>query len=121
MLGFRYAKANNIASVEQYPYTAREGKCKQPTGDGGGSILSSAVRERLNGNENRLKDILASYGPVAVAINAANSLTNYRSGVYQNKNCPKALNHAVLLCGYGYDRKTKLDYWLVKNSWVGVE
>lgn len=118
MLAFRYAKTNSIVSANQYPYTAREGKCNRPAGDNSASILKSAVRERLNGNENRLKDIVANYGPVAVAINAANSLTNYKSGVYQNPKCPKALNHAVLLCGYGYDQKTKLDYWLVKNSWV---
>ena len=25
--------------------------------------------------------------------------------------------HAVLAVGYGTDEKTKMDYWLVKNSW----
>lgn len=80
--------------------------------------ISSAVRETLKGNENRLRDIVATYGPVAVAINSAKSLTNYRSGVYTNPKCPKLLNHAVVLVGYGTDKKTKLDYWLVKNSWV---
>jgi C1A family cysteine protease len=81
----------------------------------------SAVRENLNGNENRLRDILATYGPVAVAINSAKSLTNYKSGVYTNPKCSKVLNHAVVLVGYGTDTKRKLDYWLVKNSWVSFE
>lgn len=75
-------------------------------------------RESLNGNENRLKDLVGTFGPVAVAINAAQSLTNYKSGIYQNPKCSKRVNHAVLLVGYGTDNKTKLDYWLIKNSWV---
>lgn len=116
MLAFRYVKINGLTSSDQYPYTGRAGKCRQTKSSG--NILTSAVRERLNGNENRLKDIVAAYGPVTVAINAARSLTNYRSGVYQNPTCSKTPNHAVLIVGYGNDQKSKLDYWLVKNSWV---
>lgn len=116
MLAFRYVKLNGLTSAAQYPYTARQGTCKQQANSP--PVITSATRERLNGNENRLKEIVANYGPVSVAINAAKSLTNYKSGVYQNPQCSKAINHAVLLVGYGYDQKTKLDYWLVKNSWV---
>lgn len=118
MLAFRFIKSNGIASAEKYPYKGKQGQCKKTT-DTETSIVS-AIRERLNGNENRLRDIVANYGPVAVAINAAKTLSNYKSGVYSNPKCPKALNHAVLLVGYGYDEKTKLDYWLVKNSWVNL-
>lgn len=116
LLAFRYIKSNGIASADKYPYKGKQGQCKNIPDTA--TSITSAVRERLNGNENRLRDIVANYGPVAVAINAAKTLSNYKSGVYSNPKCPKALNHAVLLVGYGYDEKTKLDYWLVKNSWV---
>lgn len=115
LLAFRYIKTNGLTSADKYPYTGTQGRCKQATSTQIG--VSSAVREQLRGNENRLKDIVANYGPVTIAINAAKSFVNYKSGVYTNPKCPKALNHAVLLVGYGYDQKTKLDYWLVRNSW----
>lgn len=116
LLAFRFIKTNGITTANEYPYAGRQGRCKKAS-DSSVGILS-AVRENLNGNENRLKDIVATHGPVAVSINAAKTLTNYKSGVYTNPKCPKILNHAVILAGYGTDSKTKLDYWLVKNSWV---
>jgi C1A family cysteine protease len=115
LLAFRFMKTNGITTADKYPYIGRQGRCVKASSS---DVGVSAVREILNGNESRLKDIVAMYGPVAVAIHSARTLTNYRSGVYTNPKCPKVLNHAVVLCGYGTDAKTKLDYWLVKNSWV---
>lgn len=40
-------------------------------------------------------------------------------GVYRDKRCslkPAELNHAVILVGWGTDKETKQDYWIVKNS-----
>lgn len=116
MLAFRFMKTNGITRADQYPYTGSQGRCGKASSFDTG--VSSAVREDLKGNENRLRDIVATYGPVAVSINSAKTLTNYMSGVYTNPKCPKVLNHAVVVVGYGKDPKTKLDYWLVKNSWV---
>lgn len=116
LLAFRYMKTNGIASAESYPYSGQQGRCKNVRDTN--APITSVAREKLNGNEERLKSIVSNFGPVAVAVNAARSFSNYRSGVYTNPKCPKVLNHAVLLVGYGFDEKTKLDYWLVKNSWV---
>jgi len=44
----------------------------------------------------------------------------YRGGVYSSrlcKNIPDKVNHAVLVVGWGHDEKSKMDYWIVKNSW----
>ena len=66
--------------------------------------------------------------PVSVAI-AANSvyIHSYLSGVIDAADCAEsvyiddedlnAINHGVLIVGYGHDEATGLDYWLIKNSW----
>jgi len=59
--------------------------------------------------------------PVAVAIEADQpAFQMYSGGVLPVKKCGKALDHGVLLVGYGHDVKLKMDYWIVKNSWGGL-
>lgn len=95
-MSLRYAKSTGLSSSMSYPYTSKAGKCKpfNPI-----SKLSSVTKVNLNGDENRLKQIVATYGPVMVGINAADSLMNYMSGVYNNPKCSKRYDHAVLLVG----------------------
>lgn len=71
-------------------------------------------------NETAIQHELVSRGPLSIAINAL-LLQFYHSGVWDPiLHCsPTALDHAVLLVGYGSHKGlfgTK-PYWLVKNSW----
>lgn len=101
-----------------YPYEGRTRKCrfkanKVAMSDSGFVILPQ-------GDEQKLKEVVAKFGPVAVAIDASSIWFQfYRHGVYYDKHCknkPDELDHAVLVVGYGTDPK-KGDYWIVKNSW----
>jgi len=68
---------------------------------------------------NCTEEIIYGYlkrGPVLIGVDGENqNFRNYKSGIY-NKTCHN-LNHAVILVGYGTDKDTKKDYWLIRNSW----
>jgi cathepsin L len=63
----------------------------------------------------KIRDAVATIGPVAAAIYASKTFLLYKSGIYNEANCPTSVNHAVLIVGYGTENG--VDYWLVKNSW----
>ncbi|KAJ9600333.1 hypothetical protein L9F63_009409, partial [Diploptera punctata] len=71
------------------------------------------------GDEEKLKVAIATIGPISVGICASSILfPYYHSGIFCAPDCySDYLNHAVLVVGYGTDKKTKKDYYIVKNSW----
>ena len=64
--------------------------------------------------------------PLAVALAANNQyIHSYSGGVIDATDCwdifesfrYNPINHALLIVGYGTDKASGLDYWLIKNSW----
>ncbi|KAK1795199.1 hypothetical protein P4O66_010372 [Electrophorus voltai] len=112
---FQYIIDNGgIDSDAAYPYTAVQGDCKyDPTKQ---AANCSSYTFLPYGDEEALKQAVATIGPIAVAIDATHPLfIMYRSGVYNDRSCSQHVNHAVLVVGYG--TLNGQDYWLVKNSW----
>jgi len=69
---------------------------------------------QLPRTEDALKVAIAEVGPIAVGIHGTlDTLKFYSSGVYDDPRCSSAINHAVLVVGYGTDDGK--DYWLIKN------
>jgi cathepsin L len=103
-----------IAKESDYPYTARDGRCK--SGLARVSKISAYVDVKA-GDEAALMTAL-NLQPVAIAIEADQACFQfYHSGVLDDKSCGTNLDHGVLLVGYDTDAASGKDYWLVKNSW----
>ena len=109
---FEYAIENSLCIEAQDPYVAQDENCiKCKSG-----IQFSSCKNIQTNNQLDLKDAVANFGPVSVAIQADQSIfRDYRNGIITDKNCGTNLNHGVLIVGYG--EEDNLKYWLVKNSW----
>jgi cathepsin L len=99
-----------IGSEASYPYTARDGTCK----DVPSVSTISGYGDVQQGSEAALMQALQNQ-PVSIAIEAdQSSFQMYKSGVFTGP-CGQQLDHGVLLVGSGTDGG--MNYWRVKNSW----
>jgi len=116
---FTYIKTNGgIDTEKSYPYTAQDGQCAYNKNNVGARCTGFV--DIPSGNEDALKNAIATVGPISVAIDAGHaSFQSYSSGVYDEEECSSTmLDHGVLAVGYGsQDGK---DYYIVKNSWGEV-
>ncbi|KAJ9578024.1 hypothetical protein L9F63_025115 [Diploptera punctata] len=115
---FEYIKQNGgIDTEESYPYKAKDGTCVYSNKTIGAT--DTGYVDLASGDEEKLKVAIATIGPISVAIHASqSSFKSYRSGIYCDPDCSsKDLDHGVLVVGYGTDKETNQDYYIVKNSW----
>jgi cathepsin L len=110
---FDFVISNGICSESSYPYSgASSENCKKCT-------RVAKVGKYVDVTPNNLQHLQAavSQQPVSVAIEAdQQGFQFYSEGVFDGE-CGTNLNHGVLLVGYGTDKESGKDYWLVKNSW----
>jgi len=114
---FTYVKSNaGIDTEVSYPYEAKDDKCRYNPSSSGAT--DTGFVDVDSGDESKLKEAVATVGPVSVAIDASHSSFQlYKSGVYNEPDCSsESLDHGVLVVGYG--TQDGQDYWLVKNSWA---
>ncbi|KAI6178353.1 (pine wood nematode) hypothetical protein [Aphelenchoides besseyi] len=114
---FEYVKENKgIDTESSYPYRGTQRRCHFNKADVGAD--DTGFVDLPEGDEEALKTAVATQGPISIAIDAGHSsFQMYKTGVYYEPNCsPVALDHGVLVVGYGTDPEHG-DYWIVKNSW----
>jgi len=124
-LAFNYVQKNGgLDSEKAYPYVSgdtheAQDTCRFRPKD----VLATDTghMDLPSGDEEKLKEAVATVGPISVAIDASHrSFQMYASGVYDEIHCgngTRNLDHGVLVVGYGTDKLAGKDYWLVKNSW----
>lgn len=114
---FQYIKENGGIDTEKtYPYEAQDDTCKYTAVNSGAT--DKGFVDVPQGDEKKLKMVLATVGPASVAIDASHeSFQFYSTGVYFEPECSaEELDHGVLAVGYGTDEKGQ-DFYIVKNSW----
>lgn len=98
-----------------YPYTANYLPCRNATARK--HALSITGWARVPADDEAALTAAVAVQPISVGIDATSVaiFQHYKSGVIDSKDCGTAIDHGVLVVGYG-EEKGKL-YWLVKNSW----
>ncbi|GFS94032.1 cathepsin L [Nephila pilipes] len=117
-LAFEFIKKENgIDTEESYPYEGVQDSCTFKPSSVGATCTGHV--DIPSGDEEALKQTVATVGPVSVAIDAHHeSFHDYKGGVYDEPECGNEmsdLTHVVLVVGYGTEDGK--DYWLVKNGW----
>lgn len=115
--GFDYVLENHgIAKAEEYPFVEKTEQCHYTDPLKGATISGYSVIEA--GNEKKMKEVIATKGPLACSVNAApDSFQLYKSGIYKDTECNgEDVNHSILVVGYGVENGE--DYWIIKNSWT---
>merc|ERR1711936_1307451 len=120
-LGYTYIQLFGQVSETDYPYTSgsttQTEDCEYNL-DNLTPVAGLSGYNTLEPNSvEAVMDFDANQGPLAVAV-AASDWGWYSGGVFDGCSYDDniALNHAVVLVGYGTD-ETEGDYWIVRNSW----
>jgi len=108
-------KAGGSETEADYPYYAENRACEFNISKVA-ATLTGHVLVTPQGDEDLLKQAVATIGPMSVAVDALPSWFSYGGGIYYEAKCSSTtMTHGVTVVGYGSENGT--DYWLVKNSW----
>jgi len=109
-----------LERASSYPYAPQASAAKQCAYSKDESADKvNGYMNLASGDELALKKAVANTPAVIIGMDASpQSFMFYSHGVYSSPQCQKAqdaLNHAVIVVGYGTDEHTGQDYWLIKK------
>ena len=112
---FKYLiNSPGLSLSSEFPYKKKKEEClevKNPIA----KIIDYDFAGTLN--EDKIAEMLYKRGPLSAAMNA-DKLYFYKKGImdFKQEECNNlAINHSVLIVGYGEEKNIK--YWIVKNTW----
>ena len=106
------ARGFSNARVQGWGFIAPHGR-RRRLGEDDGEV----VHDDAPNDVTRMVAALVKYGPAQIGIDAS-CVIGYTGGIITN--CTRTIedqDHAVTIVGAGTDKKTGVDYWLVRNSW----
>jgi len=112
---FEYVIAKKgITTEANYPYKAKDQKCKNPVPTA--AVTISSYKD-VTANSDSAMAAAITMGPVSVAIEAdQEAFQFYSGGVFSDPSCGTQLDHGVLAVGYNTS-SDGTNYFIVKNSW----
>lgn len=64
----------------------------------------------------KMKAEIYARGPISCGIDATSKMESYTGGIYSEKGAD-SIDHIISIVGWGIDRRTLDEYWVVRNSW----
>lgn len=64
-----------------------------------------------------IKKEVYTRGPVACGVQASSLKDFMGNEIFSDESAPKMHNHVVSIVGFGIDKKTQKNFWIVRNSW----
>lgn len=114
---FGYVEEKGLCAESDYPYTSGDGSVGTCRDSACTPVAKISNYQDVKKYSQSALMAAVAVQPVSIAIEAdKKGFQFYESGVFSGE-CGTALDHAVLLVGYGHDEETGLNYWKVKNSW----
>jgi len=109
-----YIQRSGVCTEADYPYTARDGQCKDSQCTP--KVQPGQLAQYINVTDEKAMLEALVTGPVSVLVEAdRTAFQYYRSGILNDPSCGTQIDHAILATGYGTEGG--VNYWNLKNSW----
>lgn len=121
---WQYFEKTGVVSDNCMPYKSGTGvvpacptTCAPGSTDQWKKYKAKAGTSKNFGNIQSAMQDIVSKGPIQTGFKVYRDFFSYKSGVYKHVTGAFAGGHAVRIIGWGKDAASKLDYWIVANSW----